>query len=120
MFCVASSFTYMRLHQYSLNVGDLNRWECYNSNSSATEVKWFRRWNYGIIQPIATTKILNFTVHPSLNRNYLICEIQGERASKYLSIKGKFLIPFLTGRYLLKSGPKILKQSIYLSIYLSI
>ena len=91
----------MRLLQYSLNVGDLNRWECYNSNSSATEVKWFRRWNNGIIQPIATTKILNITVHPSLNSNHLICEIQGERTSRYLFIKGKFLIPFLTGRYLL-------------------
>ena len=87
-----SSTTKIRYIKDSNIVGDINTWECYNSNTSARGTKWFRKDHLGITELIEeeTSRILNYTLHPSHNQNYYICEIEGEStSSKILNVKSK-------------------------------
>ena len=73
-------------------MGDVNTLECYNSNTSSRDTRWFRVDHLGITELIEgeTSRVLNYTLQPLHNQNYYICEIEGQNASsKILNVKCK-------------------------------
>ena len=91
---IVSPQTYIYYEKYSNVAGEVNTWKCYNTNKSAQGIKWYRKDNYHItiLMKEATTRTLNFTVHPSHNRHIYMCEINGERASSsQLDVTSKLL-----------------------------
>lgn len=91
---IVSPDTYIYYEKYSTVLGEVNTWKCYNTNKSAPGIKWYRKDNLQITTLVkeATTRTLNFTVHPSHNRHISMCEINGERASsKQLYVTSKLL-----------------------------
>ena len=65
--------------------------ECSSSNKSATGIKWFREDHLGRINLMEskTSRKISIKIDLSYDRNIFSCEIQGERRSTGITVRGE-------------------------------